>query len=59
MGDNSDFTRVSPQEVISRSQEIGHDLRSAGANDQGVAGQYNASHAEKQLSVMSDNPIGI
>ena len=59
LGDNNDFTRVSPQEVINKSQEIGHDLRSAGANDQGVAGQYNASHAEKQLSIISDNPIGI
>lgn len=26
---------------------------------QGVHGQYNASHAEKQLSIISDKPIGI
>lgn len=33
---------------MDRAQEIGHVLRPAGAMDQGVPGQYNASHAEKQ-----------
>ena len=37
--------------MIERANEIGHDLPSAGAMDQGVPGQYNASHAEKQSIV--------
>ena len=59
LDDNSEFTRVLPEKVIAKSNEIGHDLRNTGANDQGVPGRYNASHAEKQLSIVSDNPIGI
>ena len=59
LDENSEFTRVSVDEVINKSNEIGHKLRNAGANDQGVSGRYNASHAEKQLSIISDKPIGI
>ncbi|HIS63710.1 MAG TPA: hypothetical protein IAC14_16015 [Candidatus Scybalomonas excrementigallinarum] len=57
--DNTDFIRVSPEDIIDKSQEIGHNLRNAGANDQGIKGKYNASHAEKQLSLKTDKPIGI
>lgn len=59
MDENSEFTRVSTDDVINKSNDIGHKLRNAGANDQGVPGRYNASHAEKQLSIISDKPIGI
>ena len=59
LDENSEFTRVSTDDVINKSNEIGHKLCNAGANDQGVPGRYNASHAEKQLSIISDNPIGI
>ena len=59
LDENSEFTRVSTEDVINKSEEIGHKLRNAGANDQGVPGRYNASHAEKQLSIISDKPIGI
>lgn len=45
--------------MINKSNEIGHKLRNAGANDQGVPVRYNASHVEKPLSIISDNPIGI
>ena len=55
--DSEDNTTT--DDVINKSNEIGHKLRNAGANDQGVPGRYNASHAEKQLSIISDNPIGI
>ena len=56
---DSEFTRVPVEEVIIKAKIIGHNLRNAGANDQGVPGKYNASHAEKQLSIISDKPIGI
>ncbi|WP_086005427.1 hemagglutinin repeat-containing protein [Ralstonia pseudosolanacearum] len=48
------YTYVDPAKVIQRAEEIGHDLRAAGAMDQGVPGQYSASHAEKQAIV--NNP---
>jgi hypothetical protein len=47
------------QDVISKSAEIGHDLKPAGALDQGISGQFNASHAEKQMSLLSSKPIGV
>lgn len=59
LDENSDFTRVAPEVVIDKSNEIGHKLRNSGANDQGTPGKYNASHAEKQLSIISEQPIGI
>ena len=55
----TEFTRVSPEKVIEQCNDIGHNLRSAGAKDQGILGKYNASHAEKQMSIISDKPIGI
>ncbi len=48
------YTHVDPAKVMQRAEETGHDLRAAGAMDQGVPGQYNASHAEKQAIV--NNP---
>lgn len=45
--------------MIKKSNEIGHELGNQGCRDHGVEGQANASHAEKQLSIISDNPIGI
>ena len=59
LDENSEFTRVSVDDVFRKSNEIGHILRNAGANDQGIPGQYYASHAEKQLSILSNEPIGI
>lgn len=59
LDENSEFTRASVEDVFHKSNEIGHKLRNAGACDQGIPGRYNASHAEKQLSVLSDKPIGI
>lgn len=59
LDENTEFTRVSVDEVFKKSNEIGHTLSNAGANDQGIPGKYNASHAEKQLSILSDEPIGI
>ncbi|WP_257010237.1 two-partner secretion domain-containing protein [Burkholderia ubonensis] len=49
------YTYVAPAKVAQRADEIGHDLRAAGAMDQGVSGQYNASHAEKQVIVNNPN----
>ncbi len=59
LGPDSQFARVSPAAVAEKSAEIGHNLRNAGALDQGIPGQFNASHAEKQLSLIADGPIGI
>ncbi|WP_321902860.1 hemagglutinin repeat-containing protein [Paraburkholderia tropica] len=48
------YTFVDPAAVAQRASDIGHNLPAAGAMDQGVLGQYNASHAEKQAIV--NNP---
>jgi hypothetical protein len=48
------YTFVDPAAVAQHASDIGHDLPAAGAMDQGVPGQYNASHAEKQAIV--NNP---
>ena len=46
--------------VIRKAEEIGHNLRPHKLLDQGVPGRYNASHAEKQLSVIAPNePIAV
>ncbi|NER33933.1 MAG: hypothetical protein F6J93_07785 [Oscillatoria sp. SIO1A7] len=48
------------RQVMAYSQEIGHPLTQAGPLDKGVPGRYNASHAEKQLSVAEPNtPIAV
>ena len=56
---DSDFTNVSPEDVMDKAQEIGHQLRNSGGADQGIPGQYYASHAEKKLAILSDEPIGV
>lgn len=56
---NNELTRVSTKQVLDKSDEIGHTLARAGGLDQGIPGQYNASHAEKQLSIISKKTIGI
>lgn len=46
--------------VMKTAEGIGHKFRPAGAFDQGVPGRYNASHAEKKLSVLApDEPIAV
>ncbi|MBO1351307.1 MAG: hypothetical protein EBE86_029870 [Hormoscilla sp. GUM202] len=48
------------ERVMSYCEEIGYQLRPAGPLDKGVPGRYNASHAEKQLSVAEPHkPIGV
>ena len=46
-------------EVMQKASEIGHELKGNKLLDQGVEGRYNASHAEKQLSIVSDQPIAV
>jgi filamentous hemagglutinin len=54
------FSRVSPQEVLALQSEMGFPARRAGAYDQGVPGQYFASHAERQASILEpDQPIEV
>lgn len=46
--------------VMERSKEIGHGLACSGYLDKGVPGRYNASHAEKQISIIApDKPIAV
>jgi len=55
-----EFNRsMTPEDVFAKCNEIGYVLINSGAADQGVPGQYNACHAEKQLSLITKNPIGI
>jgi hypothetical protein len=44
---------------MEKAAEIGHELKPNTYLDQGVPGRYNASHAEKQLSIVSDGPIAV
>ncbi len=58
------FTDVTPEQVKSYSNEIGHNPKRAGAMDQinngGFEGKYNSSHAEKQLLTAKPNePVGV
>jgi filamentous hemagglutinin len=51
---------VSPQEVLGFQKQIGFPIRRAGAMDQGVPGQYFASHAERQAALLKPNaPIEV
>ncbi|MBD5136136.1 MAG: hypothetical protein HDT39_09300 [Lachnospiraceae bacterium] len=54
---------VAPQDVIAKSKEIGHELQQNSFLDNinrgGEPGQSKASHAEKQLSLISTKPIGV
>jgi Family of unknown function (DUF6861) len=53
------YEGASPQQVRQVSRDIGHELEPH-TYDQDFPGQYNASHAEKQLSIVSPNePIGV
>jgi hypothetical protein len=53
------FNRAAtPQSVMSKCYEIGHTLKTD-IFDNGIPGQYNASHAEKQLSLLSNNALGV
>jgi len=58
------YADVDPVHVVHLSNQNGHELRSGGAQDQinngGFPGKYNASHAEKQMTVASpDEPVGV
>ncbi|WP_256693062.1 hypothetical protein [Actinomyces oris] len=54
------FQEPNIDEVLAKQEEIGHDVRRAGALDHGVDGQYYASHAERQLSINAEEPyIGV
>ncbi|VBB06149.1 phage late control gene d protein (gpd) [Lucifera butyrica] len=55
----TECTRVEPREVMDYSEEIGHKLKNSGSNDHGIPGQFQACHAEKQLSLLTDSPIGV
>jgi hypothetical protein len=60
----SGFSHAAPEQVAAQSKKMGHNLASAGGNDQvklgGFKGKYQASHAEKQLSMLCpDEPIGV
>jgi hypothetical protein len=53
------FAHASAEDVRATSNEIGHELKPH-VFDRDFPGQYNASHAEKQLSITSPNdPIGV
>ncbi len=58
------YTPVPPEDVAAYSDKIGHDLKPSGAFDQvnqgGFPGKFNASHAEKQMTIASPgDPIGV
>lgn len=58
------FGGASPTAVQQKSIQIGHDLTPAGGRDQlnngGFPGKYNASHAEKQQSLLHPGePVGV
>lgn len=62
----SEFSRVTPEEIRAYSAKIGHNLEPTKGLDvnpftqKGFAGKYNASHAEKQMTILSPNkPIGV
>ena len=49
-----------PKKVLALQSEMGFPARRAGAYDQGVPGQYFASHAERQASILEpDQPIEV
>jgi hypothetical protein len=62
----SGFSRVAPEDVRAHSEKIGHTLEAKEIRDynrfteEGFPGKYNASHAEKQMALLSPNePIGV
>lgn len=56
-----DFTRVSLDTMFDYCKEIGHELPAKMPDfyDNGIKGSFFACHAEKQLSLLTDKPIGI
>jgi len=53
------YARASAESVKAKSEEIGHELEPH-PYDRDFEGQYHASHAEKQLSIVKpDDPIGV
>lgn len=56
-----EFTRVPLDQIFDYSKKIGHELPAKKPKflDNGIAGSWNACHAEKQLSLLTDEPIGI
>ena len=56
----SEFQKPNVDAVLAKQEEIGHPTKRAGFYDNGVAGSFNASHAERQLSLTAKEPaIGI
>ena len=56
----SGFQKPNLDDVFAKQEEIGHPTKRAGFYDNGVAGSFNASHAERQLSLTAKEPaIGI
>jgi hypothetical protein len=62
----SGFNRVTPDDVRVHSEKIGHELKQNIGNDynihtkEGWPGKFNASHAEKQMTILSPSkPIGV
>jgi len=58
------FAKATPEQVADYSKQIGYDLKPEPWADQtgsgGFPGKYNASHAEKQMAVLSPgDPIGV
>jgi hypothetical protein len=54
----AECARVIPADVMKNSEKINHSLE-PNMKDQGISGRFNASHAEKQLSILTDKPIGV
>ncbi len=53
------YSQATPEQVKANCEKIGHDLEPH-PYDRDFPGQYNASHAEKQLSILRPNePIGV
>ena len=54
------FQKPNVDEVLAKQEEIGHPVKRAGMRDNGVPGQYYASHAERQESITAKEPaIGV
>ena len=58
---SKDFTHVPLETIFEYCKNIGHELPSKvpSSFDNGIKGSFFACHAEKQLSLLTDKPIGI
>lgn len=56
-----EFTHVSLDTMFDYCKKIGHELppKTPSCFDNGIEGSFYACHAEKQLSLLTDKPIGI